>query len=221
MINIRVLLVEDHHLVRNALRTMLEQFVHIHVVAEAQNGREAIQMVADHQPDIVLMDISMENLNGISATEYIGKYHPDTRVLILSVHAEKEYVLQALRAGAKGYLLKNSRPEELQFAIETIMQGETYLTASVSKYVIDNYLNRFDPTQPAPQSKIEKLSLRQREILQLIVEGHSSRQIAEALNIGIKTVETHRRRIKETLHVKTVPDLVRLAIREGLTPLTT
>lgn len=216
MNDIQVIIAEDHHLVRMGIKSLLEQTTDFEVVAEAQDGREAIHLVEQHHPDVVLMDISMKNLNGIDATRYLTKYHPETQVIILSVHNDKEYVLQSLQAGAKGYLLKSSNPHELKVAIETVTQGATYLTPTISHFVVNDYLRRVETPTSDLRSELTKLTLRQREILQLMVEGHSSRDIAEKLNIGIKTVETHRRRIKDALSIYDLPGLVKFAIREGL-----
>jgi len=211
----QVIIADDHRLVRTGLKSLLEQMENIEVVAEAEDGREAINLVEQLHPQLAIMDISMQNLNGIDATRYLTKYHPDTQVIILSVHEAKEYVLQALQAGARGYLLKTSHPYELKIAVETVINGATYLTPTISHSVVADYLRRVE--SPTGESgEFNKLTLRQREILQLIVEGHSSRSIADQLNIGIKTVETHRRRIKDALHIYDLPGLVKFAIREGI-----
>jgi DNA-binding NarL/FixJ family response regulator len=214
MKTIRVVFAEDHALVRAGIRSLLKNMDQIEVLAEVSDGREAVEAVALHHPDVVLMDITMKGLNGIDATSRICKDHPKTHVLILSAHTAKEYVLQALRAGASGYLLKDAQPKELKEAIETVARGETYLTQAISKHVIADYLRQFE--MPFASEPLDQLTPRQREILQLVAEGNTTKQIAGLLNISVKTVETHRHQVMETLGVSDVTGLVRFAIRMGL-----
>jgi DNA-binding NarL/FixJ family response regulator len=208
----RILIADDHQLVRASLRSLLADFPDIEVVAEAADGREAVKLVAKHRPEMVLMDISMAGLNGIDATRHIAREHPHVRVIILSMHTDNRYVLQALRAGASGYVLKGSTPKELELAIESVAQGAIFLSPAISKRVIDVYLSRTaDETD-----LLEQLTPRQREILQLIAEGHSSKQIAHMLDSSVKTVESHRASLMERLDIHEVAGLVRYAIRNGL-----
>jgi DNA-binding NarL/FixJ family response regulator len=212
MTAIQVLLADDHWLVRAGLRSLLTEFGGIDIVDEASDGREAIELVAKHQPQLVLMDIVMPGLGGVEATRRIVKEYPNVRVLILSMHIGEEYVLQALRAGASGYIYKGSPPRELELAIESVARGEIFLSPVISKHVIEAYLSRAaDQT-----SSLEQLTPRQREILQLIAEGHSSKQIAQILNASVKTIDSHRANIMERLGIHNVPGLVRYAIRYGL-----
>lgn len=209
---IRVLLADDHRLVRAGLRVLLQSIEGVQVVAEAGNGYEALQLSEQHQPDIVIMDIGMDGLNGLEAAARLAKFSPAPRVIILSMHATEEYVRRALQAGAVGYLLKGAEPAELEFALQAVMRGETYLTPTVSKQVVQDYLQgagvKSDP--------LRELTPRQREVLQLIAEGNSTKEIAYKLSLSIKTVETHRSELMNRLDIHDVAGLVRYAIRTGL-----
>jgi len=209
---IRVLLAEDHTLVRAGIRALLEGLAGVQVVAEAGDGREALQLVAAHQPDLVLMDIAMAGLNGLEATGRIVKEFPHVRVIILSMHANEEYVLQALRAGAAGYLLKDAGTSELELAVRAAARGEIYLSPAVSRHVIADYMRRAG----SELTLLDQLTPRQREILQLIAEGRTTREIANILQVSVKTVETHRAQLMERLDIHDVAGLVRFAIRVGL-----
>jgi DNA-binding NarL/FixJ family response regulator len=210
----RILLVDDHALVRAGLRSLLEGFDGVEVVAEAGNGREAIELARTHAPHLVLMDIALPELNGLEAAARLRDEQPGARVIMLSMHSNEEYVLRALRAGVAGYLLKDSAPSELQHAIETVARGEVYLSPRASRKVIDDYLRRHD----ASDDPLQQLTPRQREILQLIAEGKSTKDIGFLLAISIKTVETHRAQLMRRLGVHDVPGLVRCAMRLGLVP---
>jgi DNA-binding NarL/FixJ family response regulator len=209
---IRVLLTDDHRLVRAGLRALLQSLEGVQVVAEAGNGYEALQLAEQHQPDIVIMDIGMEGLNGLEAASRMRKSAPAPRIIILSMHANEEYVRRSLQAGAAGYLLKGAEPAELELAIHAVMRGETYLTPAVSKQVVQDYLQG-SGVKPDP---LQDLTPRQREVLQLIAEGNSTKEIAYKLNLSIKTVETHRGELMNRLHIHDVAGLVRYAIRTGL-----
>ncbi|BAY13160.1 response regulator [Calothrix sp. NIES-2098] len=208
----RILLADNHTLVRAGLRALLQNIQGIQVIAEAGDGREALRLIAEHQPDVVLMDIAMPEMNGLEATAHVVKEFPQVRVIMLSMHANEEYVLQALRIGAMGYLLKDAGISELELAIKAISQGETYLSPAVSKHVVANYLQRVGHES----NSLEQLTSRQREILQLIAEGKSTKEIAELLYISVKTVETHRMQLMKRLDIHDVAGLVRYAIRMGL-----
>jgi DNA-binding NarL/FixJ family response regulator len=214
--SIRVLLVDDHGLVRAGIRALLESLQGIQVLGEADDGREALRLIELHRPDIVMMDIAMRGLNGLEATMRITRDFPNTRVIILSMHANEEYVLQSLRAGAAGYLLKDAGTVELEIAIKAVAGGETYLSPPVSKHVISDYVRRMSAGEQETQSTLDRLTFRQREILQLIAEGKTTQEIARLLNIGVKTVETHRMQLMERLDIHDVAGLVRYAIRVGL-----
>lgn len=209
---IRILLAEDHTIVRAGIRALLQNLEGVVVVAEAGDGEEAIQLVKSHAPHIVLMDIGMAKLNGLEATSRIATEFPAVRVIILSMYASEEYVLQALRAGAVGYLLKDAGTTELELAIRAVAREETYLSPAVSKHVVADYVRRIG----GEPSSLERLTRRQREILQLIAEGHSTQEIAQKLSISVKTVETHRSQLMERLDIHDVASLVRYAIRMGL-----
>ncbi len=208
----KILIVDDHVLVRAGIRALLEKLPGIEVIAEASEGRAALESIRKDTPDIVLMDIAMPGLNGLEATRRIVRDSGKTRVIILSMHASEEYVWQALRAGACGYLLKGGSFVELGLAIESVWGGEIYLSPPISKQVITEYLQRTG----AERRPSEVLTSRQREILQLIAEGKSTKQIALILKISVKTVETHRAHLMRRLGVSDVASLVRYAIRTGL-----
>jgi DNA-binding NarL/FixJ family response regulator len=209
---IRVLLADDHRLMRAGLRALLKSLDLVQVIAEAGNGHEAIQLAEQHQPDIVIMDIGMPGLNGLEATARMVKLTSAPRIIILSMHANEEYVRRSLQAGAAGYLLKGAEPAELELAIQAVMRGETYLTPAVSKQVVQNYLQG----GVAKADPLQDLTPRQREILQLVAEGNSSKEIANKLNLSIKTVETHRGELMSRLNIHDIAGLVRYAIRTGL-----
>jgi len=210
--SIHVLLVDNHTLVRAGLRALLQNIQGIQVIAEAGDGREALRLIANHQPDLVLLDIAMPEMNGLEAAAHIVKEFPLVRVIILSMYANEEYVLQALRIGAMGYLLKDADINELELALRSIYRGETYLSPAVSKHVVTNYLRRVGNES----SSLEQLTSRQREILQLIAEGKTTKEIAQILYISVKTVETHRMQLMKRLEIYDVAGLVRYAIRMGL-----
>ncbi len=209
---VRVLLADDHALVRAGLRKLLESLTNIEVVGEADDGQAVLVLAEQFHPNLVLMDIAMPGLNGLEATARLTKSHPQTRVLILSMHQNEDYVRQALRAGAAGYLLKDAAPLELEHALKAVMRGETYLSPVVSKGVIGDYVQRLRGEE-APGGS---LTPRQREILQLVAEGHSSKGIARQLDLSVKTVEAHRTQIMKLLDLHDVAGLVRYAIRTGL-----
>jgi DNA-binding NarL/FixJ family response regulator len=217
-IKIKVLLADDHLLVRAGIKSLLQGISNVEVVGEADNGRETLRMVEECKPDLVLLDIAMSELNGLEVTERVSKDHPDVLIVILSMHMNEEYVLQALRTGAAGYLLKDSAPTELEIAINAVMRGERYLSPAISKNLVDDYLRRIngDYKKPDKESVFELLTPRQREILQLIAEGNSTKEIAEKLHVSVKTVETHRAQLMERLDIRDVAGLVRYAIRTGL-----
>ena len=212
MPTIKVVLADDHAVVRTGIRAMLESLGGLEIVGQAANGREALAMVEQHHPDVLLCDISMPEMNGLEATTRIVKEFPNVRVIMLSMHASEEYVWQALKAGATGYLLKDAGAAELDVAIKSVLSGTTYLTPSVSKEVVENYMQRMgDSTTVA-----DLLTPRQREILQLIAEGKSLKEIAALLRISVKTVETHRTLLMGRLDIYDTSGLVRYAMRMGM-----
>jgi len=209
---VRVLLADDHTLVRAGLRKLLESIVGMEVVGECGDGLELLALAETLQPDLVLMDIAMPGLNGLEATARVLKQWPQTRVLILSMHQNEEYVRQALRHGAVAYLLKDAAPMELELAIQAVLQGGTYLSPAVSKGVLSDYVQRLRGEDPGA----DVLTPRQREVLQLIAEGHSSKEVARRLDLSVKTVETHRSLLMKQLDIHEVTGLVRYAMRLGL-----
>ena len=209
---LRVLLADDHALVRAGIRALLETFPDVSVVAETGDGREAVELAAKGV-NIVLMDIGLPGLNGLEATARIVKEHPQVKVVILSMHANDEYIRQALQAGAAGYLLKDAAPVELDLALRAVAHGDTYLSPAISKRVIEDYLAQA-PARADAAAQV--LTARQREILQLIAEGRSTKQIAALLGVSVKTVETHRADLMERLGIHDLAGLVRYALREGL-----
>jgi len=212
MKKIRVVLADDHVLVRSGIRSLLEQMSGVEVVGEAGNGREAVKLIKQLKPDVVLMDVAMSQMNGIEATERINKADKDVRVIILSMHSNEEYVLQAIQAGASGYLLKDAATLELELAVRAVSRNEMYLSPGISKHVIESYRKR----TVSSSKPIGQLTPRQREILQLIAEGRTTKEIANILGIAIKTVETHRTQMMERLDIHDIAGLVRYSIRVGL-----
>jgi DNA-binding NarL/FixJ family response regulator len=209
---IRVLLADDHALVRAGIRALLEQMPGVEVVGEASNGREALELARSELPNLVLMDIEMPDLGGLETLPRIIKNFPGIKVAILSAHANEEYVCRAFRSGASGYMLKDAATVELELLIHSIVQGKAYLSPLISRVIINSYMERID----GELSPLEQLTSRQREILQLIAEGKNTKKIAYLLGIGMKTVETHRLRLMAHLDIQNVPGLVRYAIRLGL-----
>jgi DNA-binding NarL/FixJ family response regulator len=210
---INVFLVDDHRILRDGLHMLLELQGDIRVVGEAEDGRKALEGILSAKPDIVLMDITMPELNGIDATENILRKLPRTKVIILSVHSDAEHIYRALHAGAKGYLLKESAGEEVVEAVRAVYNENQYISQKISDIMPLNY-----GRQRLERSPIELLSIREREVLQLTVEGATSAAIAEKLELSPKTVDTYRSRLMEKLGVQNLPELVRFAIKHGLTP---
>jgi DNA-binding NarL/FixJ family response regulator len=208
----RVLLADDHGLVRAGIRALIEKIPNVQVVGEASTGRAALELVKSKLPNLVLMDIGMAELGGLEALPRITKDFPGVKVIILSAHANEEYVIRALRSGAAGYMLKDAATAELELAITSVTEDKTYLSPSISRTVINDYLQRVG----GPISPLEQLTPRQREILQLVAEGKSTKEIAYDLDIGIKTVESHRLQLMDRLNIHDVPGLVRYAVRSGL-----
>jgi DNA-binding NarL/FixJ family response regulator len=209
---IRVLLADDHTLVRAGIRALLESIEGVDVVAETDDGREALELIGTRRPDVALLDIGMPGLSGLEVAKRATRESPRTRIVILSMHADASYVIQALRAGVAGYLVKGAAVAELPLALAAVMRGETYLTPKISRSVVEKFLT--DTEQVS--DPLEGLTTRQREILQLVAEGRSTKEIAGLLDVSVKTVETHRARLMERLDIHDVPGLVRFAIRAGL-----
>lgn len=214
---IRVLLVEDHTIVRKGIRALLDAVSDIEVVEEAENGREAVEKVGQLLPDVVLMDNTMLILNGLEATRRIKKQFPEIMVLILTMHTDEEYIFQFLQAGASGYLIKKTAPKELVSAIKAVYRGDSFLSPSISRKVIDEYLRHMRASKK-PDSD-GQLTNREREVLQLIVEGYSTKEIAQQLHLSVKTVGNHRTNLMEKLDIHHVSTLTKYAIRQGITSL--
>ena len=216
--SIRVLLVDDHKIVRQGLRALLEKQQDIEVVAEAEDGRDAVRLAAEMAPDVVIMDITMPDLNGVEAAKQILNKSPDIKIVALSIHSDALFVTEMLKSGAVGYLLKDCAFEELVRAIRAVLDNKTYLSPSISGVVVDDYIHRLTKSDFTGQ---EAISNREREVLQLMAEGNSTKQIAQKLHISVKTVETHRRQIMSKLDIHNIAELTKYAIRKGLTSLET
>ena len=215
MNSIRVLVADDHALFRAGLRAILHAMPGTEVVAEAENGRDALELISEHRPDIAMVDISMPELSGLEALRRIRKEHPDVRVIMLSMHSSTQYVMQSLEAGAAGYLLKDSALSELEEALRTVARGEMYLGPSLTRSVIDAYKNHVTGIS-AGTRLLSVLTSRQREVLQLIAEGHSTKEIARKLDMSVKTADTHRSQLMKRLDIHDVTGLVRFAVACGL-----
>jgi DNA-binding NarL/FixJ family response regulator len=212
MAAIRVLLVDDHKLFRAGIRSLLQTVEGVDVVAEAGDGREGLRLIETHSPDVVLMDIMMPGLNGLDAAARVARTCPGTRVIMLSMNAGEDSVLQTLRAGAAGYLVKTADPAELEQAIRAVVRGETFLSSAISQHVVAACLGRLG----TERTTLERLTPRQREVLQLIAEGHRTKEVAEKLGITPKTAEAYRGELMKGLDIHDVASLTRYAIRMGV-----
>jgi DNA-binding NarL/FixJ family response regulator len=216
-VTITVFLADDHAVVRDGLHVLLEAQGHITVVGDAANGRDAVRRVTRLRPDVAIMDVAMPELNGIEATCQIRELCPDTQVIILSVHSTTEHIFRALQAGARGYLLKESAGAEVVKAVLAVSAGRRYLSGKISDRVVDEFVRQRELTRN--QSPLARLSPREREVLQLVVEGKSSAEIATILSLSPKTVDTYRSRLMHKLDIKDLPNLVKFAVQHGITPL--
>jgi DNA-binding NarL/FixJ family response regulator len=208
----RVLLADDHKILRQGLRTLLEREKDIQIVGEADNGRSSVKLTGELAPDVVIMDVAMPDLNGIDATRRITQADPRTRVLALSMHSDGRYVRGMLQAGARGYILKDCAAEELTHAIRTVMAGQVYVSPGVMDTIVNAYVRQLTAAG-APTT----LTRREREVLQLLAEGGSTANIAAGLHLSVKTIETHRKRIMDKLDLRSIAELTKYAIREGIT----
>jgi len=213
--HLRIMLADDHKLMCEGLRSLVENRSSMQVVAEANDGRMAVELAQQHRPDLILMDIGMPGLNGIEATRRILLNSPETRVVILTVHSDKSFVNGALAAGARGYLLKDCVFQELDSAIQSVMSGQIFLSPAITNVLMEDYVSLVSLSQFS--DTLSLLTSREREVLQLIAEGGTTREIASMLGVSVKTVETHRTQIMSKLNIYSVADLTKCAIREGLT----
>jgi two-component system response regulator NreC len=214
MSQIRILLADDHSVMRSGLRLVLERQPDFQVIAEASDGRQAVALTQQHLPDVVVMDITMPNLNGIEAARQISGAMPQVSIVILSMHSDEAYVLRALKAGARGYLLKESAESDLISAVRSVYAGKAFFSPAVSRMLVEDYVRQLQDREI--EDSYDLLTTREREILQLIAEGKSNKEIANILNLSLYTVETHRGNLMEKLNLHTVPELILYAVRKGV-----
>jgi len=213
-----ILIVDDHKIVREGLKNLLLRKFKIEKIKEAQDGLGALELVKKDFFKFIIMDISMPNLNGIDATKEIMSFSPESKIIILSMHSDKNYVFESLKAGAKGFLLKDCAFEELLIALKTISEGRIFLSAKINDVVVSEFLNRNAPIEKG-RSAFQLLTTREREVLQLLTEGHSTKEMAAKLDVSVKTIENHRQQLMEKLDIHSIAELTKYAIREGLTQL--
>ena len=214
MSTIRVLLADDHNVMRKGLRLLLERQPNITIVGEASDGRQCVELAETMKPDVVIMDVAMPNLNGIEAARQIVGRYPHIAVAILSMHSDESYVLRALKAGARAYLLKDSAESDLIAAIKAISDGKSFFSPAISKILVEDYMRELE--RKGVDDSYELLTTREREILQLLAEGKSNKDVANMLNLSLYTVETHRTHILQKLNIHTVPELILYAVRKGI-----
>ena len=211
---IRILLADDHTVMRNGLRLLLERQPNLTVVGEASDGRETVRAAESVSPDVVVMDIAMPNLNGIEAARQITAARPETAIVILSMHSDESYVIRALKAGARAYLLKDSAEGDLIAAIHAISEGKSFFSPAISRILVEDYMRKLE--QQHVEDTYELLTAREREILQLLAEGKTNKEVASMLNLSVYTVETHRTHILQKLDLHNVPELILYAVRKGI-----
>jgi len=211
---VRILLADDHTVMRNGLRLLLERQPHLQVVGEAADGRQAVAISESANPDVVIMDIGMPNLNGIEATRQIVNRNPRTAIAILSMHSDESYVIRALKAGARAYLLKDSAEADLLAAVRALTEGKSFFSPAISKILVEDYMRQLESR--GAEDTYELLTNREREILQLLAEGRTNKEVANMLNLSLYTVETHRAHILQKLNLHSVPELILYAVRKGI-----
>jgi two-component system response regulator NreC len=211
---IRIVLADDHTIIRSGLRLLLERQPDFKVVAEAEDGRQAVQLVSKHHPDVVILDIGMPQLNGIEATRQIVVQEPHPNVVILSMHSDESYVLRALKAGARAYILKNAAEADLIRAVQAVSEGKSFFSPVISKMLLEDYMRQV--REKEVEDSYDLLTPREREILQLIAEGKTNKEIATILGLSPHTIETHRGNILEKLNLHSVPELILYAVRKGI-----
>lgn len=214
MNSIRIVLADDHTVIRKGLRLLLERQPGFTVTAEAADGREAVDLVDREKPDVVVLDIGMPNLNGIEAARQICARHPHTAIVFLSMHSDESYVLRALKVGARAYLLKDSAEYDLINAIRAVSEGKAFFSPAISKMLVEDYMRQMQEREV--EDSYELLTSREREILQLLAEGKSNKEMATMLNLSLYTVETHRSNILQKLNLHSVPELILYAVRKGV-----
>ena len=211
---IRILLADDHTVMRNGLRLLLERQPNLQVVGEAADGKEAVEMATAGKPDVVVMDIAMPHLNGVEAARQIAARSPQTAIAILSMHSDESYVIRSLKAGARAYLLKDSAEADLIAAIHAIMEGKSFFSPAVRRILKEDYMHQL--AEMGAEDTYELLTNREREVLQLVAEGKSNKEVANLLNLSLYTVETHRTHILQKLNLHSVPELILYAVRKGI-----
>jgi len=211
---VRIVLADDHTVMRNGLRLLLERQPNLQVVGEASDGRQAVTLIENANPDVVIMDIAMPNLNGIEATRQIVTQNPRTAVAILSMHSDESYVIRALKAGARAYLLKDSAEADLLAAVRALTEGKSFFSPAISKILVEDYMRQLQSR--GAEDTYELLTNREREILQLLAEGRTNKEVANMLNLSLYTVETHRTHILQKLNLHSVPELILYAVRKGI-----
>ena len=214
MTTVRIVLADDHTVMRNGLRLLLERQPHLQVVGEAADGRQAVTLSETANPDVVIMDIGMPNLNGIEAARQIVNHNPRTAIAILSMHSDESYVIRALKAGARAYLLKDSAEADLLAAVRALTEGKSFFSPAISRILVEDYMRQLESR--GAEDTYELLTNREREILQLLAEGRTNKEVANMLNLSLYTVETHRTHILQKLNLHSVPELILYAVRKGI-----
>jgi two-component system, NarL family, response regulator NreC len=211
---IRILLADDHTVMRNGLRLLLERQPNLQVIGEAADGREAVEIATAEKPDVAVLDIAMPNLNGVEAARQIAGRSPQTAIAILSMHSDESYVIRSLKAGARAYLLKDSAESDLITAIHAITEGKSFFSPAVRNILKEDYMHQL--AEMGAEDSYELLTTREREVLQMVAEGKSNKEVANLLNLSLYTVETHRTHILQKLNIHTVPELILYAVRKGI-----